>query len=130
MKRILKCLFFLVALFLLSCSNEEQDRNTEKESLNQVKNNLDLSEFSNINISYNVEVNWENIKRTTKEGFKIIEISAHEKTTSTLKSDFLQEHLKYQIIQIENAGELNSCLVEIYSNKESIDLSWNDYEPK
>jgi hypothetical protein len=81
---------------------------------------LSLTKFSNVNIAENVEVNWQSVNETKKNNFTISEVAASEKHVSTIQSVFLQNHLKYEIIQIENAGQLKSYFLEIYSNKESI----------
>uniref|UniRef100_UPI00374D9CD5 hypothetical protein n=1 Tax=Flavobacterium sp. TaxID=239 RepID=UPI00374D9CD5 len=93
--------------------------NKENTNLNQVKNDLELDKFSNVNIAENVAIDWETIKETQKGNFKISEISAHEKTASMLESNVLENHLKYQVVTIESEGQLHSYFVEIYTNKGS-----------
>ncbi|MEO8237606.1 MAG: hypothetical protein ABI576_05805 [Flavobacterium sp.] len=111
--------FVLSIVLLISCNNEEPGKNNTSVNLNQVKKDLELNKFSNVNIAENVAVNWESIKETQKDNFKISEISVHEKAVSTLESDFLQNHLKYQIVAIESEGQLYSYFVEAYTNKGS-----------
>jgi hypothetical protein len=43
----------------------------------------------------------------------------YEKTASTLESDFLENHIKYQIVTIESEGKLYSYFLEVYTNKGS-----------
>jgi hypothetical protein len=120
MSQLLKYLFcFLFAVFLTSCNHEESVKIVSNEELNQIKNDLDLSKFSSVNITSNIEVNWKNSNKIKNEDFTIYEIQANEKSISSLQSDFLQNQLKYQIIQIEENEKLHSYFVEIYSNKES-----------
>jgi hypothetical protein len=110
---------FLLSILLISCNNEETGKNNTSINLNQIKKDLELNKFSNVNISENVAVNWESIKETQNDNFKISEISVNEKAVSTLESDFLQNHLKYQIVAIESEGQLYSYFVEVYTNKDS-----------
>jgi hypothetical protein len=117
---MLKCLIcFVLSILLVSCNNEELGKNNTSVNLNQVKKDLELNKFSNVNIAENVAVNWESIKETEKSNFKIAEISAYEKTASTLESDFLENHIKYQIVTIESEGKLDSYFLEVYTNKGS-----------
>ncbi|MBW4359630.1 hypothetical protein [Flavobacterium taihuense] len=119
MKKILKYSVCFLMLFLVSCNNEEIAKNTENANLNQVKNDLELDKFSNVNIAENVAIDWETINKTQKGNFKIYEISAHEKAVSTLESNFLENHLKYQIVTIESEGKLYSYFLEVYTTKGS-----------
>lgn len=117
---MLKCLIcFVLSILLVSCNNEELGKNNTSVNLNQVEKDLELNKFSNVNIAENVVVNWESIKETEKSNFKIAEISAYEKTASTLESDFLENHIKYQIATIESEGKLYSYFLEVYTNKGS-----------
>jgi hypothetical protein len=108
--------FILTILFLVSCNNEELEKDYNKVNLNEIKQDLKLQRFSNTNISENVDVNWEKTIETQKDNYKIYEITAKEKKESTLQSDILQEHLKYQLVSITSVGQLNSYFVEAYSN--------------
>lgn len=120
MSQVLKYLCcFLFTVFLFSCNQEESAKTVTNEELSQIKNDLDLSKFSSVNITSNIEVNWKNSSKITNSGFTIYEIQANEKSVSSLQSNFLQNQLKYQIIQIEADEKLYSYFVEIYSNKES-----------
>ncbi|KUJ60871.1 hypothetical protein AR687_15815 [Flavobacteriaceae bacterium CRH] len=110
---------FLISVLFTSCTHDELQTENENANLNRIKQDLDLKKFSNVNISENVEINWEKIDKTKKDNFTIYEVSANEKKASTLQSDFLQEKLKYQIISIESEGQLYSYFVEVYTNKES-----------
>ncbi|CAM2868704.1 hypothetical protein [Flavobacterium frigoris] len=104
---------------MLSCNNEELANKKTSVDLSQLKKELELNKFSNVNIAENVTINWESINDTEKGGFKISEIAAHEKTASTLKSNFLQSTLKYQLVAIESQGNLHSYFLEVYTNKGS-----------
>lgn len=119
MSQILKYSVYLLLLMILVSCEENSETNNESQNVTHFKNDLELNKFSNINISENVAVNWESVKKTEKGNFKISEISAYEKAVSTLESDFLENHLKYQIVTIESEGQLHSYFIEVYTNKKS-----------
>jgi hypothetical protein len=112
-------MLFLFTVFLFSCNHEEYGKTVTNEELNQINNDLDLSKFSNVNIAANIEVNWKNTNKITNQGFAIYETQVNEKTISSLQSNFLQDQLKYKLIQIEADEKLYSYFVEIYSSKNS-----------
>jgi hypothetical protein len=121
MSQNLKYLFcFLLSVFLLSCNHDEAEKSSNSKELNQLKKDLDLSKFSNVNISQNVTVSWENAAKIANDNFTIQEIPVNEKVISSLYSDFLQNQVKYQILQIETKESLNSYFAEVYSNKEGV----------
>lgn len=121
MNQLIKYLFcFLLSVVLLSCNNDESAQTSHSTNLDQIKNDLNLSKFSNVNISENIEVNWEKTTKSQNEKFKIQEIQVNEKTVSSLHSDFLQKQIKYEIIQIEVDGQSNSYFLEVYSNDNGI----------
>jgi hypothetical protein len=121
MSQNLKYLFcFLLSVFLLSCNHDEAEKSSNSKELNQLKKDLDLSKFSNVNISQNVTVSWENAAKIANDNFTIQEIPVNEKVISSLHSDFLQNQIKYQILQIETKESLNSYFAEVYSNKEGV----------
>ncbi|PBI87957.1 hypothetical protein BSF41_28280 [Flavobacterium sp. ACN2] len=97
---------FFVALFLLSCSNDELE--TNQETVKDVKSKLELAKFSNPNIAQNVEADFENANEIEKDNFKISEFSAKEKVVNYFESDLLQNQLKYQGVTIENDGKTHS----------------------
>jgi hypothetical protein len=109
-----------VSLLILSCNNEEITNKNTSVDLSQVKKDLDLNKFSNVNIAENLAVDWETVKETQKGNFKIAEIQVHEQRASTLESNFLENHIKYQIATIESKGRLNTYFIEAYTNKGSI----------
>ncbi|MDX6183584.1 hypothetical protein SGQ44_14715 [Flavobacterium sp. Fl-77] len=120
MSQILKyAICFLVSLFILSCNNEELANKNTSVNLSQAKKDLDFNKFSNVNIAENLAVDWETIKETQIGNFKIAEIQVHEKRASTLESNFLENHIKYQIATIESQGKLYSYFLEVYTNKGS-----------
>jgi len=104
---------FFVALFLLSCSNDELETNQER--VKDVKTKLELAKFSNLNIAQNIEADFENVSETKKDNFKISEFSAKEKVVNTFESDVLQSHLKYQGVTIESEGKSQSYFLEVYT---------------
>ncbi|MGE8339937.1 MAG: hypothetical protein ACN6OI_02795 [Flavobacterium sp.] len=58
MSRITNYLTGAFLLFLLlSCTNDSSDKTGKTDSLNQLKEELHLEKFSNVNIAENVEVN-------------------------------------------------------------------------
>ncbi|MGE8342673.1 MAG: hypothetical protein ACN6OI_16715 [Flavobacterium sp.] len=108
---------FFVALFLLSCSNDELE--TNQETVKDVKSKLELAKFSNPNIAQNVEADFENANEIEKDNFKISEFSAKEKVVNYFESDLLQNQLKYQGVTIENDGKTHSYFLEVYTFKKS-----------
>lgn len=106
---------FLV-LMLFSCAQDDLENNATTSITNQLKNNLKLDQFSNKNISENLVVNWEVFSKIEKEDFEIYEIEVNEKKPSTIESNLFQSKLKYELIAIKNGTEVNSYLVEAYSN--------------
>lgn len=108
---------FFVALFLLSCSNDELE--TNQETVKDVKYKLELAKFSNPNIAQNVEADFENANEIEKDNFKISEFSAKEKVVNYFESDLLQNQLKYQGVTIENDGKAHSYFLEVYTLKKS-----------
>jgi hypothetical protein len=108
---------FFVALFLLSCSNDELE--TNQETVKDVKSKLELAKFSNPNIAQNVEADFENANEIEKDNFKISEFSAKEKVVNYFESDLLQNQLKYQGVTIENDGKAHSYFLEVYTFKKS-----------
>ncbi|WP_029271552.1 hypothetical protein [Flavobacterium sp. KJJ] len=108
-----------VCLIFLSCNSEEQQDKNKIRYLDQLKSELNLRNFSRVNISENIVVNWENVTKTKKENFEISEIAVNEKIASKLQSKLLQEHLKYQIVTIECEGQFYSYFLEVYGDKNS-----------
>lgn len=107
MSQLLKYLFcFLSAVFLTSCNHEESVKTVSNEELNQIKNDLDLSKFSSVNITSNIEINWKNSNKITNEDFTIYEIQANEKSISSLQSDFLQNQLNTKSYKLR---KMKSC---------------------
>lgn len=80
---------FIIALFLLSCSNDVLEKN--QENLKTVTTDLELAKFSNPNIAQNVEADFDNVNVIEKDDFKISEFSAKEKVVNTFESDVLQK---------------------------------------
>ncbi|WP_369013064.1 hypothetical protein [Flavobacterium anhuiense] len=114
MKRSIKySVCFFMVLFLLSCNNEELDKNQENAKVAKIE--LELAKFSNLNIANNVEADFENVNETEKDNFKILEFSAKEKVVNTFESDVLQNQLKYQGVTIENEGKSKSYFLEVYA---------------
>lgn len=111
-------IFFVISVFLLSCNNDELVQ--KHENLSQVKKELSLTKFSNVNIAVNVEVKWERVNETKKDNLKIYQIAVKEKQQSRLQSTFLQEYLKYQIISIESRNQTDSYFVEVYGDNDSV----------
>lgn len=107
-------LFFVLMLF--SCTQDDLENNTTTSITNQLKNNLKLDQFSNKNISDNLVINWEAFSKIEKEDYEIYEIEANEKKPITIESNLFQSKLKYELIAIKNGTEVNSYLVEAYSN--------------
>jgi hypothetical protein len=101
---------------LFSCSKDDLENNAANSITNQLKNDLKLDQFSNKNISENLVVNWEAFSKIEKEDFEIYEIEVNEKKPSTIESNLFQSKLKYELIAIKNGTEVNSYLVEAYSN--------------
>ncbi|URM38163.1 hypothetical protein [Flavobacterium anhuiense] len=115
MRKIFKySVCFFIALFLLSCSNEEVAKNQEN-----AKTDLELAKFSNLNIAKNVEVNFENVTEIEKDNFKISEFSAKEKVVNYFESSLLQNQLKYQGVIIENDGKAQSYFLEVFTLEKS-----------
>ena len=104
---------FFIALFLLSCNNDELAKN--QENVKTVKTDLELAKFSNLNIAQNVEADFENVSETKKDNFIISEFSAKEKVVNTFESDVLQSHLKYQGVTIESEGKSQSYFLEVFT---------------
>lgn len=104
---------FFIALFLLSCNNDELLKN--QENVKTVETDLDLAKFSNPNIAQNVEADFKNLTEIKKDNFKISEFSAKEKVVNTFESDLLQNQLKYQGVTIENEGKAQSYFLEVYT---------------
>ncbi|URM35263.1 hypothetical protein [Flavobacterium anhuiense] len=68
MSRITNYLTGAFLLFLLlSCTNDDNDKTGKTDSLNQLKEQLHLEKFSNVNIAGNVEVNWNNARQTERK---------------------------------------------------------------
>ncbi|MFV8358815.1 hypothetical protein [Flavobacterium sp. LS1P3] len=107
-------LFFVLMLF--SCTKDDLENNTTTSITNQLKNDLKLEKFANKNIPDNLVINWEAFSKIEKEDFEIYEIEANEKKPSTIESNLFQSKLKYELIAIKNGTEVNSYLIEAYSN--------------
>ncbi|URM38215.1 hypothetical protein [Flavobacterium anhuiense] len=105
--------------FLLSCTNDGNDKTGKTDSLNQLKEELRLEKFSNVNIAKNVEVNWSNAQQTEKKDVAIVEFDAKEKFPSKLQSSFLQAEMNYQLVSIESEGEQKNYFIEIFSYNDS-----------
>ena len=101
---------------LFSCTKDDLENNTTTSITNQLKNDLKLEKFANKNISDNLVVNWEASSKIEREDFEIYEIEANEKKPSTIESNLFQSKLKYELIAIKNGTEVNSYLIEAYSN--------------
>ena len=120
MSRITNYLTGAFLLFLLlSCTNDENDKTEEKKGLSQLKEELCLEKFSNVNIAGNVEVNWSNAQQTEKKDVAIVEFDVKEKIPSKLQSTFLQAEMNYQLVSIESEGEQKNYFVEIFSYNDS-----------
>ncbi|UPZ17006.1 hypothetical protein [Flavobacterium humidisoli] len=109
---------FFIALFVLSCNNDELEKN--QENAKTAKTDLKLEKFSNPNIAQNVEADFENVNEIEKDDFKISEFSAKEKVVNSFESDVLQSQLKYQAVTIENDGKALSYFLEVYTLEKSV----------
>lgn len=115
----LLCLFTVSSL-LLSCNTEDLPaKNETAKRIDLVKQELDFSKFSNVNISENLEVNWNDYNEIKNGNSKFYEISATEKSLSKIEANFLKSQLKYKVVAIEPNGTLHSYLLEIFTDKES-----------
>lgn len=115
MKTKLPILLFLI-LFIFSCTNENLTVSNEEALINNLQNNLKLSQFVNKNISNNIIINWKDIKREEKEGYEIFELEAKEKDSVKINSKLFQKTLKYELITLKNNNTLYSYLIEAFSN--------------
>lgn len=116
-KSIKYSLCFLIAIFILSCNNDELAKN--QENVKVAKADLELAKFSNPNIAQNVEADFENVNEIEKYNFKILEFSAKEKVVNSFESDLLQRQLKYQGVTIENETKTHSYFLEVYALEKS-----------
>ncbi|MFB9078800.1 hypothetical protein ACFFWB_15530 [Flavobacterium procerum] len=108
-----------LSLFSLSCTNDTYNENLQSKSSDKLKQELQLDEFTNINIAENVEIDWKKATETQKDNFKIFEVPAAEKSASTLESNFLEKYLNYQIVAIESDTMSYSYFIEVYTHKGS-----------
>lgn len=75
MKQILKKISFLIMGFILySCTNDNLETNLTTTITNQLKKDLKLDKFTNKNISDNVTVNWQNVKKMRKIAWKFMNL--------------------------------------------------------
>ena len=120
MSRITNYLTGAFLLFLLlSCTNDSSDKTGKTDSSNQLKEELHLEKFSNVNIAENVEVNWNNALQTKKKDVAIVEFDVKEKIPSKIQSSFLKAEMNYQLISIESDGESKNYFIEVFSNNDS-----------
>ncbi|WP_369012814.1 hypothetical protein [Flavobacterium anhuiense] len=120
MSRITNYLTGAFLLFLLlSCTNDSSDKTGKTDSLNQLKEELHLEKFSNVNIAKNVEVNWNNALQAENKDVAIVEFDAKEKFPSKIQSSFLKAEMNYQLISIESEGELKNYFIEVFSYNDS-----------
>jgi hypothetical protein len=118
MTQILKNTSVLLLVFMIfSCSNDEEIGTPKSDPvISQLKNSLHLEKFTDQNISENLEVNWNDVKKTSTNGIEIYEISVVEKTPITLESNIFQDKLKYEIVAIKNGNNLSSYFIQAYSS--------------
>ena len=120
MRHITNYLTGICTLFLvLSCANDGNSEIERNDSSNQLKEELHLEKFNNVNIAENVAVNWNNVSHTEKKDVAILEFDVKEKFPSKLQSNFLQAEINYQLISIESKGELKNYFIEIFSYNDS-----------
>lgn len=78
-------LLCFLLLFIVSCSKDEDLQiNTIATIANQLKNDLKLNQFKNKNIAENIFVNWHDVNKIEKDGFKIFEINVSENKPSKI----------------------------------------------
>jgi hypothetical protein len=118
MTQILKNTFvLLLALTIFSCSNDEEIGTTKSDPvISQLQNSLHLDKFTDQNISKNLEVNWNDVKKTTANGIEIYEVGVIEKTPTTIESTIFQDKLKYEIIAVKNGNDISSYFIQAYSS--------------
>jgi hypothetical protein len=110
----------ITTLFLFSCNNP--DVNNDKISLSKVnlQNHLNLKSFSNVNISTNTNVDWNNVNQyKVDNNIEIIEININEKNKSKIEFNLFHDRLKYELISVKENEEIDSFLLEAYSYKNS-----------
>lgn len=118
MTQILKTTLALVSVFMIfSCSNNEEIGTTQSNSIiNQLQNSLHLDKFEDENISENLQVNWNDVKKTSVNGIEIYEVSVVEKNPTSLESNIFQNKLKYEIIAVKNENDVSSYFIQAYSS--------------
>ncbi|WP_310595494.1 hypothetical protein [Flavobacterium sp.] len=118
MTQILKNTFvLLLALTIFSCSNDEEIGTIKSDPvISQLQNSLHLDKFTDQNISKNLEVNWNDVKKTTTNGIEIYEVGVIEKTPTTIESTIFQDKLKYEIIGVKNGNDISSYFIQAYSS--------------
>lgn len=109
--------FFL--FLLLSCANDNSNETEKKDNLNELKGELRLDKFTNVNIAENVEINWNDVLQTENKNATILEFDVKEKFPSKLQSNFLQTEVNYQLISIESEGKLKYYFIEVFSYNDS-----------
>jgi hypothetical protein len=118
MTKFLKNTSVLLLVFMIfSCSNDEEIGTTKSDPvISQLQNSLHLDKFTDQNISENIEVNWNDVKKTTANGIEIYEVGVVEKTPTTLESKIFQDKLKYEIIAVKNGNDISSYFIQAYSS--------------
>lgn len=102
---------------IFSCSNNEEIGTTQSNSIiNQLQNSLHLDKFEDKNISENLQVNWNDVKKTSVNGIEIYEVGVTEKTPTTIESTIFQDKLKYEIIAVKNGNNISSYFIQAYSS--------------
>jgi hypothetical protein len=102
---------------IFSCSNNEEIGTTQSNSIiNQLQNSLHLDKFEDKNISENLQVNWNDVKKTSVNGIEIYEVGVVEKNPITLESNIFQDKLKYEIIAVKNGNDISSYFIQAYSS--------------
>lgn len=102
---------------IFSCSNDEEIGTIKSDPIiSQLQNSLHLDKFTDQNISENLEVNWNDVNKTTANGIEIYEIEISEKEMTKIKSGQFQEKLKYELIGIKQNDSMHTYLVEAFSN--------------
>ena len=72
---------------IFSCSNDEEIGTIKSDPIiSQLQNSLHLDKFTDQNISENLEVNWNDVNKTTANGIEIYEIEISEKEMTKIKS--------------------------------------------
>ena len=114
---ILKIGFILMTFLFFSCNNEEFGITTTDVVTAQLKKDLKLDKFTNKNISDNVTVNWQNVKKNEKDSLEIYEFVVIEKNQSKIESNLFQTDVKYELVALKKGSEIHSYLIEAYFYK-------------